>query len=101
MADINVAPGDIGAYEIQLTAGEVTTVTFHNLPGYTGNTLQVSVHSGNAPVYVKPGNTVTARDPKSVVVNAGTWLDIDTGYGNTGTISLTSDANAIVSVART
>lgn len=100
MADINIAPGELGAYEIPLSAGEVTTVTFNNLPGYTANTLQVSVHSGTAPVYVKRGNTVTPRDPRSFVVNAGTWLDIDAGYGETGTISITSDANAVVSVAR-
>jgi hypothetical protein len=103
MADHTIQKDEIGVYEIHLTAGNTVTVDIENVYGFINNRAQISVHDASMPVYVKLGNTIAIKDTTAQIVNAGTWLDIQTGYSDepATTIALISAADATVSVART
>lgn len=102
MADFTIAPNEVGAYEILLTAGNPVTVSISNPDGFAATKAQVSVHDASMPVYARPGNTVSVKDPQATVVLAGTWVDMQTTYqtGTAATLSIISAADATVSVAR-
>jgi hypothetical protein len=101
MADHSINAEQIGVYEIPLQAGVVTTVQIATRYHPIQNRVQVSVHDATAPVYAKLGNTVTAKEPASSVVTAGTWMDMQAGLnGTSSTIALVSTADATVSVYR-
>lgn len=102
MADFTIAPNEVGAYEILLTAGDPVTVAISNPAGFTATRAQVSVHEASMPVYVRPGTTVSVKDPQATVVLAGTWVDMQTTYQSkdAAAVTLISAADATVSVAR-
>jgi len=102
MADYTIEPNQVGAYEIPLTAGNTTTVRLQTRGGNINHTVQISIHDASMPVYVRPGTTVTIKDPNASVVLAGTWIDLNTGYADESDnhVALISAADATVSVAR-
>lgn len=102
MDSYTIEADQVGVYEILLTAGNITVVNIANRYGLLFNRVQVGVHDASMPIYVKLGNTVAVKDPESSVVTSGTWMDLQTGYADSGaaTIALISAADATVSVAR-
>ncbi|KPG86505.1 hypothetical protein [Frigoribacterium sp. RIT-PI-h] len=102
MADQTIGIEQIGAYEIPLTAGNVTKITIANRYSFVSNRVQISVHDASMPIYARLGNQVSIKDPNAQVIAPGTWLEMQTGYGDSGSsvVSLISAADATVSVAR-
>lgn len=101
MADYSIGAEQVGVYEIPLQAGSVVTVEVAHRYHPIQNRMQVSVHDASAPVYVKLGQAVTAKDPAASVVTAGTWMDLQAGLnGISSTIALVSADDATVSVSR-
>lgn len=99
MADYTIGASDRGVYEFPLDGGVQTTITVAR--GKTTTRLKVLVHSGTAPVYARPGRTVSVRDPKAIVIPPHTWDDdVNEGISTGTTISLISADDAIVSVYR-
>lgn len=96
MADFTITQGQQGAYEIPVAAG--ATVVIAAVGFYDSLPLTVLVHSGTAPVYARPGATITAKDPLSTMIfPAGTWA---TTVTYNGSIAVTSSSDAVVSVYR-
>lgn len=100
MADYTVAHDAVGAYELALTAGTPVSIEFKTQNDLAYTTAQVLVLTATAPVYARLGATAAPKDARSVVVTAGSWVDIPLGYGNR-TLSLVSTATATISVYRT
>lgn len=102
MADHTIAQDQVGVYEILLTAGNPSTVEIINPAGFNATRAQVSVHEASMPVYARPGNKVSIKDPQATVVLNGTWVDMQTTYQSktAATVTLISAADATVSVAR-
>jgi hypothetical protein len=100
MPDITIASDEIGAYELPLTANTVTTVAFQTQPTKVGVKAHVIVHTGTAPVYVRSNTAVTPLDPKSIVVDPGTWADVPLSDRDGASISLVTANTATVSVTR-
>lgn len=95
MADYTIGTDEITAPEIALTANTVVTVAVTE--SWRGP-VQVIAHTAAAPVYVRPGTTVTVKDTRARVVPSGTWLDVN--CGTTGQVALISSGAATVSVTR-
>lgn len=95
MADYTIAPDEVGVYELPLTANTLLTVAVTET--WRGQ-VQVIAHTSAAPVYVRPGITVTVKDTRARVVPSGTWLDVN--CGTTGQVALISSGAATVSVTR-
>lgn len=92
---------DTGVYEQQLTADTPTSVTIESRGATVTASVQVMVHTATAPVYIRTGTDITPRDPQAQIIAPGTWADIaGLPTGQDVTISLTSDADATVSVYR-
>jgi hypothetical protein len=101
MADYSIGAEQVGVYEIPLRAGVVVTVQVTGKYGFVNDRLQVSVHDGSSPVYVKSGDAVEAKDPTSSVVVPGTWMEMRTSFrDNSTTVALVSNDAATVSVYR-
>lgn len=100
MADYTVAHDAVGVYEIALTANTPVSIEFQTQNQLAYTTAQVLVVTATAPVYTRVGAAAVAKDTRSIVVTAGSWVDIPLGYG-TRTISLISAQPATVSVYRT
>jgi hypothetical protein len=101
MPDYTIKSDEIGAYEIPLTAGNITRVSVDNPDGFVVSRVQISVHDASMPIYARAGDTVSVKDPVSSVVTAGTWMDMQgTINGKSSSIALISAADATVSVSR-
>lgn len=100
MADFTIAHDAVGVYEIALTANTAVSIQFQAQNDFAYTTAQVLVITATAPVYARVGATAAVKDGRSIVVTAGSWVDIPVGYG-ARTISLISAAPATVSVYRT
>lgn len=99
MADYTVAADEQGVYEIALTANAPSTVTFAGTDASVK--VEIDVHTAASPVYVRPGTTVTVKDPKARVVPSGTWRDFNVyDWADTEKVSLICAGAATVSVAR-
>lgn len=95
MADYTIGADELSAPEIALTANTLVTVAVTE--SWRGP-VQVIAHTTTAPVYVRPGTTVTVKDTRARVVPSGTWLDVN--CGTTGQVALISSGTATVSVTR-
>lgn len=100
MADYSIAADEIGAYELNLNANEVVTAQFEAQNVKVGVVAHIIVHASDDPVYVRSGNTVEVRDPRAVVVDAGTWVDIPLSDREGASVALISASTAVVSVTR-
>jgi hypothetical protein len=100
MADFSIASDEQIEPEIQLTAGQQVTVEVQSQFLPITSRVQVMVHSGDKPVYARPGDTVDVQDKKASIIPPGTWFDLIIGSGDTRTIALISAAAAVVSVSR-
>ncbi len=101
MADYTIAAGDRGVYEIPLTAGTVVTVDVKPTTGQkVAGAVTVFVHSGNSPVYVRRGTTVTARDAAADMVPPFTVADLPLGVAGAGVVAFVSASAAVISVCR-
>jgi hypothetical protein len=100
MADYTLTTEANGIYEIPITANQTVTVDVAGRNSLYAFELQITVHSGNAPLYAKVGNTVEARDPHAQMFPAGSFGTIYGTETNGGTIAFTSAAECIFSVAR-
>lgn len=98
MADHQIRDNEQGVYEIVIPAGETITIDV-SFTAYYGR-VQVMVHSGDKPVYIKRGTSVQAGDQQATMVAPMTWADMQLGSPDKRTIALTSESNAIVSVYR-
>lgn len=98
MADYQIRDNEQGVYEIVIPAGETITIDVI-FTAYYGR-VQVMVHNGEKPVYVKRGTTVEPGDKQATMVAPMTWADVQLGSRDKRTIALTSEATAIVSVYR-
>lgn len=99
MADYTIAADNEGVYEITLDPGVVSTVTFAGTD--TSVKCEVTAHTAASPVYVRPGTTVTVKDPKSRVVPSGSWITFNVyDYADTEKVALVCAGAATVSVAR-
>ena len=98
MADHFIAARDQGVYELDILAGETLTIEVE--PPINQSALRVIVHDSDAPVYVKRGTTVTAKDPAADMIPDLSWLDVTTAPAGNTTIAIVSTADAVVSVAR-
>lgn len=99
MAAYTVAATDIGKYELTTAASTEDTVTF-NKPA---SSIEVTVLSGNAPVYFRFGaTTAVAKADGTFAAYPGstTRVERDTGQETTTVVRFIGDAAAVVSVAR-
>lgn len=98
MANVTIAADDRGVFEVPLVGGVVTTVQV--VTSRFLSDVEVYVHSGSQPVYVRSGVTVVPKDPKSQIVPVGAFVEVSVGSASAGTIALVSAAAAVVSVVR-
>jgi len=99
MPDHTIAPDEQGAYEIQLEAGEPTTIQVDAQYGYLTGGIRVTHHGGNRPIYIRV-NDVNIGDPRAIMIPPYTWEDIPAGNTPNVTYALISADTASVSVAR-
>lgn len=90
-----------GLYQQDITGGEALVITIEPRTTITPEGIQVIVHDGDEPVYVKRGSTVVPRDPGAQMVTPGAFLQVDgTPIGHEYQIAVVSHADATISVAR-
>jgi len=100
MADHTISVDQVGVYEIRLEPNTVTSIEILGPGANVYPSVQVTVHDSEAPVYARRGNTVITKDPQSVIVSTGTWVEIPTGPGKNRVIALICASPATVSVSR-
>lgn len=100
--DLTLTATDRGVYETPLTPGAPTTITVEPTGAVGGDgqpkleQLEVIVHTADAPVYLRPGTTVTVQDPEARMIAPGSFLQ----YIEAETLTLVCAGNAVVSIAR-
>lgn len=99
MADHTITAGARGAYEFPVAADAVVTVDVEADP-VLPTQVEIIVHTATASVYAKRGTTIEPRDPDAVVIPAPMIAVLDLHAVAVDTIAITSQADAIVSVAR-
>jgi hypothetical protein len=100
MADHTIAATDQGAYEIQVPAGQATTVQIDAQYVYITGSIRITHHNGNAPIYARMNSYTNVGDPKATMIPPYTWAEIQAGQQHTLTITVISAEDATVSVAR-
>jgi hypothetical protein len=100
LADHTITADEVGAYNLELTAGQPVTVRIDTRYASLAYSVRVFAQTGDSPVFARLGDQVAVADPKALIVPIGSWTDIDLGYTDAATISIVSEDNATVSVAR-
>lgn len=99
MADYLIEQDELGQYEFPVPADTVVTVDIEADP-VLRTEVQLIVHAGAAPVYAKRGTTVTPREKTSMILIPMMITPIPLEPAEVATVAVVSNADAVVSVAR-
>lgn len=102
MAEYTLSADQHAIHEIALSPGVSTSIAVVTNTTTSTAPVQILHLSGDKPVYVRGGMTVSVRDDKADIVVPGTWLDFGDAniYRSGSTFALVSESAAVVSVVR-